>query len=103
MNNKKITILFILIASLILIGIGATYDEINDRWNNPYYETNKQALMTAFGASNCTDNTTDYNCSVSGLSAGAFSGGSVDANGGGYGCYVDSDGSSNCYVNGGAN
>ena len=84
-----------------LRGAGATYDETDNSYNNdsPYYETNKQALQAAFGASNCNDYTFGYQCSVSGLSAKAHDDGYVGANdGGNIVCHVNSDGSSYCDV-----
>ena len=65
------------------------------------YETNKDVIKEAFDYENhsnrCTDNSSDFNCNVSGLYADAYTHGYVRASD--YGsthCYVISDGDSNC-------
>ena len=63
---------------------------------SPYYETNKTVLKNAFGSENCTDDTTKFYCSASGLGADAISDGFVHANDGSYACSVDGAGSSHC-------
>ena len=60
------------------------------------YNDNKTVLQTAFGTSHCTDYTTWYSCSVSGLDADARSGGSVGASVVGFGCGVGGGGASGC-------
>ncbi len=65
--------------------------------NGAAYTTNKATLTTAFGSSNCTDNSSDFVCIVSGLSAGANTSGHVGAyDGAGAYCSVINDGDSNC-------
>ena len=81
-----------------LRGAGATYNQSTSSYNNdsPYYNTNKQTLLTAFGSSNCSIYSSDVRCFVSGLGAGAYPYGLVGAGAGSAGCSVDSDGSSSC-------
>jgi len=66
------------------------------------YTTNVDTIKAAFGYSTnpgrCTDNGTDFYCSVSGLDAEAYYYGSVYAgDADGCGCIVNIDGSSNCH------
>lgn len=79
---------------------------VDGNYISPYYETNKEAIKTAFGystnTSRCTESGTGRNsyfgCSVSGLSADARAIGYVNAgDGSSSGCYVDRDGISMCY------
>ena len=81
-----------------LRGAGATYNQSTSSYNNdsPYYNTNQQTLLTAFGSSNCSIYSSDVRCFVSGLGAGAYPYGLVGAGAGSAGCSVDSDGSSSC-------
>ena len=65
------------------------------------FTENMNTMKTAFDYTNhssrCDGNQTSYfNCSVSGLYADAYSNGGVLARGGGYGCSVISDASSSC-------
>ena len=61
-------------------------------------ETNKQTLLSAFGSSNCNDNSSVFICSASELFATARSNGDVSAdNGTGSGCLVAPDGLAYCY------
>ena len=64
--------------------------------NGDAYTQNKSILDEAFTSTNCTDNTTYYSCSASGLYAGAYAGGLVDAAVGAWYCYVDGSGYSSC-------
>ena len=65
--------------------------------NGAAYTTNKATLTTAFGSSNCTDNSSSFECSVSGLDAGAITNGRVGATVGASAyCSVINDGDSNC-------
>ena len=65
--------------------------------NGAAYTTNKATLTTAFGSSNCTDNSSDFECSVSGLGAGARTNGNVYAiDDAGAGCSVRGGGNSSC-------
>ena len=65
--------------------------------NGAAYTTNKATLTTAFGSSNCTDNSSDFECSVSGLGAGARTNGDVYAiDDAGAGCSVRGGGNSSC-------
>ena len=65
--------------------------------NGAAYTTNKATLTTAFGSSNCTDNSSDFVCIVSGLNAGAGTNGIVYAHGGaGADCHVINGGTSDC-------
>ena len=72
---------------------------------SPYYESNKDAIKTAFGyatnASRCSETGTGrsstFYCSVFGLTAGADANGRVRAyDTAGSACYVYSDGSAHC-------
>ena len=68
---------------------------------SPYYESNKQILISAFGSNNCNSEYDggDYkylDCSVSGLSAYAYSNGGVNAYAGAWGCSVNDSGASGC-------
>jgi hypothetical protein len=68
---------------------------------DPYYESNKETLLQAFGSANCDSEYDggDYKsltCSVSGLDADAGSYGSVYALGDSWYCNVYSDGKSYC-------
>ena len=66
--------------------------------DGPYYEANKTVLKTAFGenTSYCRDNSSDFDCDVSGLHAYADSYGNVGANVDSAYCSVYSGGSSRC-------
>ena len=72
------------------------YDDGEGNCIDPEYNTNKATLLSAFGSSYCHDYSSNFYCSVSGLSAGARSDGSVDAGGGAWRCGVDGSGSSSC-------
>ena len=68
---------------------------------NPYYESNKATLLSAFGSSNCNSeydggNYKSLSCSVSGLTAYAYSSGNVTAHDDSWSCYVYDDGRSYC-------
>ena len=68
---------------------------------NPYYESNKATLLSAFGSGNCNLEYDEGNykylyCSVSGLYARASSYGNVHANVGDWSCGVNDDGESYC-------
>ncbi len=80
-------------------GLTRLYDEINDEYyyEDIPYEANKTVLQTAFGASNCADNTTSYNCSAAGVASNGFVGVYV----GDFYCIVSDDGNSNCSGGGG--
>ena len=88
-----------------------TYDEDTSTWLvdesyiSPFYETNKEAIKTAFGyatnSSRCseygTGRSSHFGCSVSGLTAISYASGNVGAdNTGSSACYVRSDGGSSC-------
>ena len=88
-----------------------TYDEDTNTWLvdesyiSPYYETNKEAIKTAFGyatnPSRCSESGTgrssNFYCSVSGLYADSNAGGYVGAgDAGGSSCYVNYYGRSYC-------
>ncbi len=81
-----------------LRGAGATYNQSTGVYNNdsPYYNTNKQTLLTAFGSSNCSIYSSIVRCNVSGLGARADSGGGVSAFDGSAYCSVYDDGGSDC-------
>ena len=65
--------------------------------NGAAYATNKATLTTAFGSSNCTDNSSIFGCGVSGLGAYANANGSVYASDGASArCGVSYDGYSGC-------
>ena len=74
----------------------AEYDDGNGNCLAPRYNDNKDVLLSAFGSVNCTDYSSIFRCSVSGLSASASSNGSVDAYGGSWYGGVDSYGGSYC-------
>ena len=64
---------------------------------SPYYESNKTVLQNAFGSTYCTDDSSHFECDVSGLGAGAYLDGRVEAYAGSSaGCGVDHDGNSYC-------
>ena len=88
-----------------------TYDPDTSTWLvdesyiSPYYETNKEAIKTAFGyatnPSRCSESGTgrssDFYCGVFGLNADSNASGDVSAAGpGGSYCYVNGDGYSSC-------
>ena len=65
----------------------------------PVYEANKAVLQSAFGTSSsyCSENSSGFSCSVSGLDASANSRGNVSADvGREAGCSVNRDGTSLC-------
>ena len=64
-----------------------------------YYASNKATLLSAFGSSNCTDFSSYFDCSVSGLIARAHTRDYVGAGDGDWHCGVDFDGSSDCGSN----
>ena len=65
------------------------------------YTLNKSTLDEAFTSTNCTDNTTYYTCSASGLYASAYDNGHVYASDGDWSCNVYDDGYSYCSNEGG--
>ena len=73
------------------------YDDGNGNCIDPEYNTNKATLLSAFGSSYCTDYSSDFNCHVSGLTARAFSSGSVDASDDSWICIVADRGDSDCF------
>ena len=64
--------------------------------NGDAYTQNKSTLDEAFTSASCTDNTTYYYCSASGLHANAYAHGYVDAYDGSWDCGVDVGGNSDC-------
>ena len=62
---------------------------------SPYYEANKQVLLSAFGSLNCTDNSSNFVCYTS-LFARVDGNGYVEAYDGSYGCIVEYAGTSEC-------
>ena len=80
--------------------ISEYFDTTNNNCLSPYYESNKETLLQAFGSSNCGEQTETgykyYSCSVSDLSASAYSEGGVNASGGSWFCDVYGDGGSTC-------
>ena len=71
--------------------------------DSPYYTSNVNTLKQAFGEnnSNCSDfsYSSGVACEVPGLGPSTYSDGRIDVNDGiAAGCYVDSNGSSTCYV-----
>ncbi len=70
--------------------------------NGRAYNENKSTLLRAFGSANCTDYSSYFYCTVSGLSAYADSHGGVYVYAADYvssRCEVDNYGISDCYVN----
>ncbi len=66
---------------------------------SPYHESNKTVLQSAFGTNTnyCTNYSSSFICSVSGLGAIAHLDGDVEANDGdSAGCYVNGSGISSC-------
>ena len=80
-------------------GAGNTrlYDEENDYYyfEDIPYEQNKATMLSAFGSSYCTEGSSSYHCSVSGLSVIDDASGHVSA-GAGIGCFVTVEGDSGC-------
>ena len=74
------------------------YDDGNGNCLAPSYNENKATLLSAFGSTNCSDYSSYFSCSVSGLGAYASSDGSVHADVGSWYCAVYSNGSSGCYA-----
>ena len=76
------------------------YDTSTNLCMNPYYESNKPILQTAFGSSNCTEYTSYgykyYSCIASGFGAYATSFGLVHADDGGWLCGAGHSNQSNC-------
>ena len=72
------------------------YDDGNGNCIDPEYNTNKATLLSAFGSSYCTESSSDFYCTVSGLGAYANSGGSISADVVSWSCGVDNNGSSAC-------
>ncbi|MBR7041927.1 MAG: hypothetical protein IKI04_00335, partial [Bacilli bacterium] len=67
--------------------------------NGRSYNENKATLLSAFGSTYCSDNSSNFYCGVSGLDAFANANGDVSAaDGAASSCRVNSDGGSNCYV-----
>ena len=67
--------------------------------NGRSYNENKATLLSAFGSSYCTGYSSNFDCGVSGLHAGAYSNGNVYADGyAGSGCEVGGIGLSYCAV-----
>ena len=89
-----------------------TYDSDTSTWLvgtdyiSPYYESNKEAIKTAFGyetnQSRCSESGTGrssrFHCNVSGLRASAYASGTMNADDDGSSdCNVNDDGSSSCF------
>ncbi|MBR7042265.1 MAG: hypothetical protein IKI04_02065 [Bacilli bacterium] len=65
--------------------------------NGRSYNENKATLLSAFGSTYCSDNSSGFDCSVSGLNAGAYLNGNVEANDGDSAiCGVNYSGNSGC-------
>ena len=64
--------------------------------DKPIFEANKQALLKAFGTSNCADSASYFSCNVSGVDAYANADGSVGTFDDVYSCGVDDVGASSC-------
>ena len=82
-----------------LRGAGATCSSGNNYYgDSPYYETNKETLLSAFGNSNCDvdDSFPCVECTLSGLSLYADPFGKVGASIDDCGCNINPDGSSAC-------
>ncbi len=77
-------------------GMTAGTYELRGGDNGASYSTNVSTLTTAFGLSNCTDYTSNFDCFVSGLSADASDDGNVIAGGDDWNCIVDGVGYSDC-------
>ena len=73
------------------------YDSEKGYGVSPYHESNKTILKQAFGSANCTDKSSSFSCSVSGLHAYALEQGDVGAHDGSSGCDVIYYGHSYCY------
>ena len=82
-------------------GITRVYDEINDYYyfEDIPYENNKTVLQTAFGTSNCNNNTTQYSCTVPGLYVFISSNGIARASNSKVYCTIFQDGGSKCEFN----
>ena len=72
------------------------YDDGEGNCIDPEYNTNKATLLSAFGSSYCHDYSSFFDCSVSGLSAGADSDGAVYAGDDAWLCNVSGNGNSAC-------
>ena len=85
-----------------LRGTGATYNSQEDEYedDSPYYEANKATLLSAFGSSNCVDNsfTCSFMCSVPNLDVTIAANGHVETSIDNWHCSVFVDGSSRCGI-----
>lgn len=72
------------------------YNSTTDECISPYYESNKETLLTAFGSSYCIDHSFSIDCGVSGLYADVRMDGRVYAYDDNWDCGVYVDGSSYC-------
>ena len=74
------------------------YDSATGNIINPYYESNKEILIRAFGKSYCTVGDSDIYCdSTGGRSASAYVAGDVSVSSNVSECYINSNGISYCY------
>ena len=79
---------------------GGVYEFVSA--TKPVYEANKATLLSAFGSSNCTDYTTYYSCSSSGLSTRVYSNGNIRVFVTEWQCEINDSGTSKCNMEFGA-
>ena len=73
------------------------YDSVNDKCINPYYEANKEVLLTAFGSSYCTESSSLFSCNASNFNVDDYLNGYVNSSYQSYDCDVDYNGASYIY------
>ena len=69
---------------------------VTNRCESTYYESNKTLLKESFGETNCTQNTSNYDCVIPGLHAYVYEEGSIHVDNSSGDCNVDNLGSSYC-------
>ena len=72
------------------------YDDGEGNCIDPDYNANKTTLLSAFGSSNCTDNSSCFDCGAAGLISRAYSDGYVYAEHDAWYCEVAAIGGSDC-------
>ena len=76
------------------------FDDGNGNCSDPEYNTNKATLLSAFGSSNCTDNSQEFRCHAGILHAYADSNGYVYFFDSSWGCRIDEYGVADCWDGG---
>ena len=72
------------------------YDSVNDKCLSTYYESNKTILKNAFGESNCTQYSDNFDCNAYGFRVNVYEYGNASAIVASDNCYLGASGTSHC-------